>query len=54
MTNATQRQQGAAKIEPLRWLGSGHLTDIRHGYRKIYSTLAEKVVAWCDWQLLFL
>lgn len=56
MTNATQpqRRQGAGRAVALCLLCSGLLTVVHRKHGPIHSTFAEKVVAWCDLQLLFL
>lgn len=55
MTDATQSQpQGAGRADAVRLLCSGLLAVVHRKQRLIHSTFAEKVIAWCDLQLLFL
>lgn len=55
MTNATQsRRQNAGRVGTLRLLCNNLVTFVHRQRHPLHRTLAEKVVAWCDLQLLFL
>lgn len=56
MTNPIQQsQQPDRSFVANQWLPYGGLSsNIRRSYWKLCSSVAEKIVAWADFQLLFL